>query len=115
MIGQEGEGVMTPVANAVEQLVLRERFEGLAAQWKAATAFLSSSTAMVAHPAYQAIIAMGPDVVPLLLSEMKRDSVHWFEALSAITGEDPVPREQWGHIPEMVSAWLMWGHERGFM
>jgi hypothetical protein len=91
------------------------RFETLAAEWKDATAFLSSSTAMVAHPAYQAIIQLGPPVVPLLLRDLEREPVHWFEALRAITGEDPVPREAWGNIPAMAAAWLAWGRARSFI
>jgi hypothetical protein len=94
---------------------LAERFAALAAEWKAATAFESSSTAMVAHPAYQAIIALGPSVVPLLLRDLEREPIHWFEALQAITGEDPVPRESWGRIPAMASAWLAWGRQRGLI
>ena len=68
---------------------------------------------MVTHPAYQAIIALGPPVVPLLLHDLEREPFHWFEALQAITGEDPVPREHWGMIAAMRADWLAWGRERG--
>src|SRR5258707_10481354 len=91
------------------------RFRPLAAEWKDATALLSSTTAMVAHPAYQAIIALGPPVVPLLLQELQREPVHWFEALKAITGEDPVQPEDWGKVSKMASAWLAWGRTRGLI
>jgi len=92
----------------IEPTALARQFQTLAAQWKAATAFLSSTTAMVAHPAYQAIISLGPPVVPLLLQELEREPAHWFEALTAITGEDPVSPEDWGKIPKMAAAWLAW-------
>jgi hypothetical protein len=106
---------MTPVVNAAEHTTLTERFEFLARQWKAETALLSSTTAMAAHPAYQAIIALGSAVVPLLLRDLQREPAHWFEALQAITGEDPVPPDQWGKVPAMVEAWLAWGRQRGLI
>jgi hypothetical protein len=94
---------------------LAEQFESLARQWKAETALLSSTTAMAAHPSYQAIVALGTAVIPLLLRDLEREPAHWFEALQALTGADPVPREQWGHISAMRAAWLAWGRERGLI
>jgi len=106
---------MSSIVNTPEQAAVAGQFEQLAEQWKAATAFLSSTTAMVNHPAYRAIIALGPLVVPLLLRDLERESVHWFEALQAITGDDPVPREHWGKIADMRADWLAWGRQRGLI
>jgi hypothetical protein len=106
---------MLPVVNALEPAAVAERFATLAAQWRTETAFLSSTTAMVAHPAYQAIIALGPPVVPWLLRDLQREPAHWFEALQTITGEDPVPRDHWGNIAAMAADWLTWGRQRGLM
>lgn len=92
-----------------------EQFEKLAADWKAATSIVSSTGAMTSHPSYQAIIALGPPVLPLLLRDMAREGTHWFEALQAISGEDPVRREDWGKISTMKSSWLQWGHARGLI
>ncbi len=103
---------MPPVVNSTEQSLIAEQFEKLAEQWKTATALLSSSTAMMAHPAYRAIIALGPPVVPLLLRDLEREPAHWFEALQAITGDDPVPREHWGNIAAMRADWLTWGRQQ---
>jgi hypothetical protein len=100
---------MTLAINTAETRTLSEQFESLSRQWKAETALLSATPLMVAHPAYQAIIALGPAVVPLLLQDLERESAHWFEALQAITGEDPVSPDQWGQIPAMIAAWLAWG------
>jgi hypothetical protein len=106
---------MTSTVNTTEHLLLAEQFESLARQWKIETALLSSTTAMTGHPAYHAIIALGPGVVPLLLRDLEREPAHWFEALKAITGDDPVPPEQWGNIPAMTGAWLAWGRHRGLI
>jgi hypothetical protein len=91
------------------------QFQALADQWKSATALLPSTTAMVEHPAHQAIIALGQPVVPLLLHDLQHEPVHWFEALKAITGEYPVPRENWGKIAAMADAWLAWGRSSGLI
>jgi hypothetical protein len=101
--------------NPAERADLVARFHELTQQWKADTAYVSSTTAMIAHPAYQAIVALGQDVVPLILQDLEDESAHWFEALQATTGEDPVPPKDWGRIPAMRSAWLDWGRERGLI
>lgn len=106
---------MASPTDTLSPTTLERQFQTLATQWKAATAFLSSTTAMVAHPAYHAIIALGPPVVPLLLQELEREPAHWFEALKAITGEDPVSAEDWGKISKMAAAWLAWGRNRGLI
>jgi hypothetical protein len=106
---------MVPAVDTHEHAVLAERFDALAAEWKAATALLSSTTAMVRHPAYQAIIALGTAVVPLLLHDLQREPVHWFEALEAITSENPVPPEHYGNIPAMADDWLAWGRNHGLI
>ena len=103
---------MPPVVNATDQLAVAAQFVTLAEQWKTATAVCSSTTSMVSHPAYRSIIALGAAVVPLLLHDLEREPVHWFEALQAITGEDPVPREHWGNIAAMRAAWLAWGRPK---
>jgi hypothetical protein len=66
-------------------------------------------------PAYQQIIGMGPAVLPLLLDELAREPDHWFWALWAITGSDPVPSESRGKVGEMAQAWLKWGQEHGYL
>jgi hypothetical protein len=106
---------MSSIVNVTEQTAITREFERLAEQWKTETAFLSSTTAMVSHPAYRAIIALGPPVLPLMLRDLEREPVHWFEALQAITGENPVPCEHWGKIAAMRADWLAWGRQRGLI
>ncbi len=92
---------------------LQRRFLDLATRWKQERGPLSSSALLAAHPAYQEIIALGPDVVPLLLAELELEPDHWFRALHALTGADPVPPESRGKLREMATAWLRWGREQG--
>ena len=65
-------------------------------------------------PSYQRIIGLGPAVVPLLLRELERAPDHWFWALKAITGADPVPPAARGGIREKVRLWIEWGRQQGY-
>jgi hypothetical protein len=75
----------------------------------------SSGAKLAEHAAYQQIIGMGPEVVPLLLRELARDPDHWFRVLHALTGVDPVPPESRGKVREMAEAWLRWGRKQGYL
>jgi hypothetical protein len=65
------------------------------------------------HPAYQEIINLGPEVIPLLLQDLEKNETHWFIALRKITGVNPIPGSAAGNIPQMVQAWVRWGREHG--
>jgi hypothetical protein len=92
---------------------LEETFQRLKKAWKKDTAFLSSDTSN--HPAYQEIIRMGPDVIPLLLKDMQATYTHWFRALYQLTGENPMDPAHCGNIPIMVEAWVKWGYKKGYL
>jgi hypothetical protein len=94
---------------------LERAFRQLVAEWRSAVAHLSSTTRRVQHPAYQRIIALGPKVVPLLLRELKDGPDHWFAALRALTGIDPVPPADRGKMAAMTEAWIHWGEERDIL
>ena len=94
-----------------EQLI---HFHTLARRWKEETSHFSNVAKRALHPAYQEIIGMGVEVIPLLLAELKRDPDDWFWALHAITGANPVPIASHGNLPAMTEAWLRWGTEKGY-
>ena len=97
----------TPV---IEAFGVQKTFGQLAHQWRNETMLLSSMTKKLMHPAYLRIIGLGPRALPLLLSELKREPAYWFRALSAISGDDPVPAG--ATFTQAVEAWLDWGRER---
>jgi hypothetical protein len=105
--------------NMTELIVPPRRLEALFAelteQWKRETRLLSSTSAIAMHPSYQRIIGLGPQVVPLILAEMQREPGHWFWALAALTGENPVPPADRGRVAPMTDAWLKWGRENGWI
>lgn len=91
------------------------QFHSLADQWRRETGMLSSINKMVMHPAYQRIIGMGAGAIVPILRELQRRPDHWFWALSAITGENPVPQECVGNLRQMADAWTDWGRKRGYL
>ncbi|MEZ2247491.1 hypothetical protein [Microcoleus sp.] len=97
-----------------ETAEIEETFLELAEQWRRETGMMSLVTKMSMHPAYQRIIGMGQAVVPLILRELEQEPDHWFWALQAITGANPVKSEQRGRLKQMAQAWIEWGRENGY-
>ena len=93
----------------------RQRFTELAEQWELETVFLSHSNRAAEHPAHMEIISMGEPVVPLILERMREERGHWFFALRAITGADPVNPADRGKIAVMQDSWLEWGEVNGYI
>ncbi len=93
---------------------LEAEFNRLAAEWRAQTGMLSLVTHKSMHPAYQRIIGMGPPVVPLILRDLEQKPDHWFWALRAITGDNPVKSEQRGRMKQMAQVWIQWGKGHGY-
>lgn len=97
-----------------ELTAIESDFYRLAQQWERERPRGADISEMVMHSSYQRIIGMGPDVVPLLLKELERKPGHWFWALHAITGANPVLPESQGNLKEMAKAWIDWGKKRGY-
>jgi hypothetical protein len=89
------------------------QFHSLAERWKKETAHQSNVAKRALHPAYQEIIGMGESVVPLLLTELRREPDDWFWALHAITRANPVPAASNGNVDAMAEAWIQWGVQKG--
>ena len=94
---------------------LERRFNDLAEEWKYETAHHSMMSSIVLHKSYQEIIGLGRDVLPLILKKLSIESNHWFWALRAISGEDPVPACEVGKLDAMRDAWLKWGHDQNLI
>ena len=108
------EGCRVVIKPAAKEETLEEGFRRLSAVWHSETAYLSPMADASSHPAYQEIIRLGPDVIPLLLRDMETHHSHWFAALHALTGAEPIPSSAAGNIPKMVGAWLCWAKEHGY-
>ena len=86
-----------------------QQFQKFAFAWKEERGPTSSVTEMVLLASYQRIIGLGPSVVPFILGELEKEPDHWFWALRAITGENPVNPEDKGRVKKMAEAWIAWG------
>lgn len=78
----------------------------------------SSVTRMIAHHSYLRIIGLGREfkqgeIEELLLKELEAEPDYWFDALTAITGDNPVRPED--DFDESVNAWLEWGRSKGIL
>jgi hypothetical protein len=98
-----------------ELLQLESEFRTLVSAWRDDTGPFSSVSQMVLHPAYLRIVGMGEKVLPLLFRELRDHPDHWFAALCAITGQNPVPSDEAGSIDAMVERWLKWAVENGYL
>jgi len=101
-------------ALSVRQAALGEHLARLHRQWRAETRYSSSLEAKKAHPAYASIVAMGDEVIPLILESIATHPDLLVMALHDITREDPVTPAHHGRIPDIVQDWLRWGTERGY-
>jgi hypothetical protein len=87
-------------------------------KWKRETGHLSSLTRALTHPSYLRIIGLsrvstGYELERLLLQELASEPDHWFAALSAITGIDPV--KETDSFDKSVEAWVSWGRNAGII
>jgi hypothetical protein len=100
---------VTPAAESVEQRVVR-----LLARWREEAAYLSSSTCLTEHPAYQELITLGLPALPFLFRDLEqtRDG-HLSKALAAITRARPVPAEDRGRVRHVAESWLSWATDNG--
>jgi hypothetical protein len=96
------------MATLVPQAV-ETRFRQCVQQWKTESEYLSNTAQMAMLRSYQSIIGMGPDIVPLILEELRQEPDHWFWALESITSENPVPPQDLGQVDKMAQAWISWG------
>lgn len=91
-------------------------FRDLVERWRRETLNFSDIREIVEHEAYQRIVGLGWPVVGLILNDLRKEPDFWFEALTQITGEDPLisQPESLGNMRAMADCWLEWGENNGF-
>ncbi len=94
---------------------IEEEFNELAERWYRETLHSSGYLEKILHPAYQRIIGLGKDAIPLILRELQDEPAEWFWALRALTGEDAATEEIKGRRDKMAKAWINWGTQRGYI
>lgn len=89
-------------------------FKSLREEWFMETAFSSDRTEIILSKPYQRIIGMGENALPFIFGVLGQKRENWFWALEAITGENPVPKEDYMNFDAAVDDWLEWGRKNGY-
>lgn len=92
-----------------------ERFRTLAEQWRAERPPGANVGAMIDHPAYRSVIDLGEMAIRPILEDLMREPDHWFPALNAIAGANPVPIGHEGRLKLMAEDWIAWGRAEGYL
>jgi hypothetical protein len=103
-----------PPQRSLSAAQLEALFQDLVRRWREERGPTSSTTELAMCPSYQGVIGLGPAVVPLLLRGLERQPDHWFWALKAITGADPVPPASRGKVKDTAQSWIAWGRAEGY-
>lgn len=104
-------GVAQPYPYTADQV--REIFETLAIRWESETEFLSMTPQITGHPAYFEIVGLGYPAVPFILERLKKSTRPWFQALEAMTRENPAADVE--THSSAAKSWLEWGLRRGLI
>jgi hypothetical protein len=93
---------------------IAKKFNELTIKWKKETAGLSSIPSIVMNRNYQKIIALGPTVVPLILSELEKEKRDWLWALEMLVDDEdnPITPEVENSFIKSVQTWIAWGKKR---
>ena len=105
--------LVAELERSVRQMAVDTKFKSLAAEWRKSLPSFSSAHRMAMQPMYLRIIGLGPDVLPSLLRELEREPDHWFFALGALTGQNPIKPASRGKLTEMAKDWLEWAKANG--
>ncbi|MFL0161959.1 hypothetical protein [Aquirufa salirivi] len=87
---------------------LKKRFDFFNSIWKNETIFSSSISEITNNSAYRSIIGLGQDILPFIINDLKINDAHWFYALEALTGQNPIKEYHKGIVPLMKKDWIEW-------
>jgi hypothetical protein len=104
-IGMAEEPKTKPVDESLETI-----FNGLVKKWKEETRGYSVTSQKYAHPSYQSILVLGPEVVPFILRDLQTNGGRWFEALKALTKRNDITKPS-DSYDDAVKAWIAWGKD----
>jgi hypothetical protein len=88
-------------------------FDHLYHNWDNETSHLSSVHGINSNANMVCIMALGEQVVPLILRSLKNKPDHWFYALRELTGVDVIKQEHRGKLHLMAQDWLNWADAQG--
>lgn len=97
-----------------EYLVKQAKY--LVYEWEKNTKFMSSCDRMIEDQAFQKIINMGPQVIPVIFNLMVKNIYfcHWYLIFKYLGVKVDLPAKYMGHIDMMNAAYEKWGYSQGF-
>lgn len=116
--GLEGAQCIAALVARMNTIPDESVFGFLATEWKQHRRGTASLDAL-RDPNYVRIIGMGEKALPFIFAQLRNEVSagepdHWFAALWAITGENPIKETSQGRIFDMAADWLSWGAHRGY-
>ncbi|MCK4391472.1 hypothetical protein KAX17_01025 [Candidatus Bipolaricaulota bacterium] len=108
----ENEWASTAIMDVNAYIDAERRFLDLTRHWREETRFLSAVDKVTEHPAYQKIIGLGELAIPFIIDDMAHGGCFWSMALTAITGKDPVPKDDAGDCAAIAKHWTNWYQHR---
>jgi hypothetical protein len=63
---------------------------------------------LIQEAAYKELIAMGKDILPLLIQELEVNPEYWFHALKTITSQNPIKRGNQNKNSLIANDWKEW-------
>jgi hypothetical protein len=55
---------------------------------------------------------LGERVIPILIKDLDSKNSDWIHALSKISGENPIKKENIGYVLKMNQDWKNWYHNK---
>jgi len=93
---------------------VQRQFSIHVAEWKRQTRRSSVIADRYQQSDYKAILEMPkPEIISLILDELRREPDRWFAALCELTGEDPANEAI--NFYEAVDRWVAWGISKGYL
>ena len=89
------------------------RFYSLLRQWNSETAFSSDPDEITANRSYQELIALGANITPLVVDELRRGPSVLVWLLDDMYNIQPYSSDETGNISAMSNAWIAWAVRNG--
>jgi hypothetical protein len=105
------------ITEPVKSNILQNKFDLLSRQWRNETGGMSTIKDKITHPNYLLIIALGSDVVPYILNDLKKYRSFWYKALETLLNENlTIPKEKdFDNFETLRLAWIKWGKENRYI
>lgn len=92
---------------------VKTEFDRLVKEWYRKVGHFSNPEVHFKHPNYKKILDLGPEIIPFIFEELKKDRGLWYDALYELTGECPAPRNMKSSA-KRDELWMAWGRARGY-